>query len=190
MIASAIWHELGLGHDLSCDVAYNAIGHMSLVDYILRRVRWIRVRKHMVLGATLLEPWTESIALGTITALSIHHLFDVPYLLFLVCHFSAWMFADLDVYCSIAGHPLLWGSRMSFFIAWGIRELLTFPIWLYAVVGSQVTWRGKKYKMLRNGEVEPVKPSAISGLDSTLTWLGLRSRRSIDQYEPLPLSHS
>jgi len=190
MIASAIWHELGFGHDLSCDVAYNAIGRMSLIDYILRRVRWIRVRKHMVLSATLLEPWTESIALGTITALSIRYLFDIPYLLFFACHFSAWILADLDVYCSIAGHPLQRGSRTSFFVAWGIRELLAFPIWLYAVVGSQVTWRGKKYKMLRNGEVEPVKPSAISGLDSALTWLGLRSRKSIDQYEPLPISHS
>ena len=190
LVASGIWHELGLGHDLSCDIAYNTIGDMSLKDYILRRVRWIRVRKHMVLSATLLEPWTESVALGTITALSIRHLFGIPYSLFLVCHFSAWLLVDLDIYRSIAGHPLPQGSRTSFFIAWWIRELLAFPIWLYAVIGSQVTWRGKKYRMLRNGEVEPAKPSAISGLDFPLTWLGLRRRKSIDQYEPLPTSHS
>jgi len=190
LIASAIWHELGLRHDLSCDVACNTIGDMSLKDYILRRVRWIRVRKHMVLSATLLEPWTESIALGTITALSIHSLFGTSYLLFLVCHFSAWLFVDLDIYRSIAGHPLPQGSRTIFFIAWWIRELLAFPIWLYAVIGSQVMWRGKRYRMLRNGEVEPVKPSTISGLEFSLTLLGLRRRKSIDQYEPLPTSHS
>ena len=189
-IASALWHELGLRHDISHDVVCNTIGDMSLNDYILRRVRWIRVRKHMVLSATLLEPWTESVALGTITALSIRHLFGIPYSLFLVCHFSAWLLVDLDIYRSIAGHPLPQGSRTSFFIAWWIRELLAFPIWLYAVIGSQVTWRGKKYRMLRNGEVEPAKPSAISGLDFPLTWLGLRRRKSIDQYEPLPTSHS
>ena len=190
MIASAIWHELGLGHDFPCDVAYNTIGDMSLKDYILRRIRWIRVRKHMVLSATLLEPWTESIALGAITALSTHFLFGISYLLFLVCHFSAWIFVDLDVYRSIAGHPLPHGSRTSFFIAWGIRELLAFPIWLYAVIGSQVVWRGKKYRMLRNGEVEPAKPSTMYGVDSALAWLGLRSRKNIDQYERLPFSHS
>ena len=190
MIASAIWHELGLGHDLSCDVAYNAIGDMSLKDYIFRRVRWIRVRKHMVLSATLLEPWTESIALGTVAALSTRFLFGIPCWLFLICHFSAWIFVDLDVYCSIAGHPLPQGSRTSFFIAWLIRESLAFPIWLYAVVGSHVMWRGKRYRMLRNGEVEPAKPSAISGMDHTLIWLGFRSRKIIDQYEPLPMSHS
>ena len=190
LIASAIWHELGLRHDLSCDVAYNAIGDMSLKDYILRRVRWIRVRKHMVLSATLLEPWTESIALGAVAALSIHSLFDISYLLFLVCHFSAWLLVDLDVYCSIAGHPLPWGSRTSFFIAWSIRELLAFPIWLYAVIGSQVTWRGRNYRMSRNGEVEPAESSTISGLDFSLTWLGLQRRKNIGQYEPLPISHS
>ena len=190
MIASAIWHELGLGHDLSCDVAYNAIGDMSLKDYIFRRVRWIRVRKHMVLSATLLEPWTESIALGTVAALSTRFLFGIPCWLFLICHFSAWIFVDLDVYCSIAGHPLPQGSRTSFFIAWLFRESLAFPIWLYAVVGSHVMWRGKRYRMLRNGEVEPAKPSAISGMDHTLIWLGFRSRKIIDQYEPLPMSHS
>jgi ceramide glucosyltransferase len=190
IIASGIWHELGLRHDISYDIAYNSIGDMSLKEYILRRVRWIRVRKHMYLSATLLEPWTESIALGAVAALSIHSLFGTSYLLFLPCHFSAWILVDLDVYHSIAGHFPSQGSRTSFFIAWMIRELLAFPVWLYAVVGSQVTWRGKKYKMLRNGEVIPVKPSAISGLDSTLTWLGVRSRKSIDQYEPLPTSHS
>jgi ceramide glucosyltransferase len=190
IIASGLWHELGLRHDLSYDIAYHAIGDMSLKDYILRRVRWIRVRKHMVLSATLLEPWTESVALGVIAALSVHSLFGTSYSHFLVCHFSAWMLVDLDVYRSIAGHLPPWGSRMSFFIAWMIRESLTFPIWLYAVVGSQVTWRGKKYRMLRNGEVMPVKPSAVSGLDSTLTWFGIRGRKSIDQYEPLPISHS
>lgn len=189
VIASAIWHELGLAHDISSDVAYNTIGDMSLKDYILRRVRWIRVRKHMVLSATLLEPWTESIALGIVTALSIRSLFGIPCLLFLVCHFSAWLLVDLDIYRSIAGHPLPQGSRTSFFIAWWIRELLAFPIWLYAVIGSQVTWRGKKYKMLRNGEVELAKPSAVCGLDFSLAWLGLR-RKSTDQYKPLLASHS
>ena len=189
IIASGIWHELGLRHDLSYDIAYNAIGDMSLKDYILRRVRWIRVRKHMVLSATLLEPWTESIALGAITALSLNCLFGTSHLLFLACHFSAWIIVDLDVYRSIGGHLPPQGSRTSFFVAWMIRELLTFPIWLYAVVGSQVTWRGKKYKMLRNGEVAPVISSADSGLDSILTWLRIRGRKSIDQYEPLPTSH-
>jgi ceramide glucosyltransferase len=190
IIGSGIWHELGLRHDLSYDIAYNTIGEMSLKDYILRRVRWIRVRKHMVLSATILEPWTESIALGAITALSVHSLFGTSYLLFLACHFSAWIFVDLDVYRSIAGHLPPQGSRTSFFVAWMIRELLAFPIWLYAVVGSHVTWRGKTYRMLRNGEVVPVKPSTVSGLDSTLTWLRVRSRKSFDHYEPLPVSHS
>ncbi|KAF8555613.1 hypothetical protein OG21DRAFT_1602790 [Imleria badia] len=38
MIASASWHELDVPHDLSCDVARNAIGKMTLADYVWRCV--------------------------------------------------------------------------------------------------------------------------------------------------------
>ena len=85
-IASAIWHELGFRHDLSCDVAQNVIGNMSFSDYVWRRVRWIRVRKHMVLTATLLEPFTESVLLCVIGSLSSRFLLDIPISLFTILH--------------------------------------------------------------------------------------------------------
>ncbi|KAJ3515046.1 hypothetical protein NLJ89_g2006 [Agrocybe chaxingu] len=44
MIASALWHELGLRHDLSSDVACNVVGNMSFLDYVWRRIRWIRLK--------------------------------------------------------------------------------------------------------------------------------------------------
>jgi ceramide glucosyltransferase len=47
MIGSAIWHDLGLRHTLTGDVAGNAVGSMSFQKYFWRRVRWIRVRKYM-----------------------------------------------------------------------------------------------------------------------------------------------
>ena len=59
MIARALWHELDLRHDPSRDIVRNAVGHMTLSDCIWRRVQWVRVRKHMVFAATLLEPLTE-----------------------------------------------------------------------------------------------------------------------------------
>jgi ceramide glucosyltransferase len=182
MIASALWHELGLRHDLSCDIAMNAIGDMSLWDFILRRVRWIRVRKHMVLSAMLLEPLTESFFLGILMSLSVKTLTGLPIWVSLPLHFTLWLTADLDVYSSLAGNVLPLGSRTSFLIAWATRELLAFPIWFYAVVGSEVTWRGKKYHMLQNGEVRPSQ-SSDSGI---LGLFGIRTGN--DNYEPLELS--
>jgi len=153
MIARALWHELGQRHDLSCDVVRHAVGHMTLSDYVWRRVRWVRVRKHMVFAATLFEPFTESIVLGLIGSASLQHFTGLPKSILLLIHFISIIFVDLDVYASLAGHPLPTVSRWQFIGAWAARELLALPIWVLAISGSEVEWRGNKYQVLRNGEV-------------------------------------
>lgn len=55
MIGTKLWHELGLRHAMNEDVVGNTIGNMSLQSYFWRRVRWIRVRKYMVLCVALLS---------------------------------------------------------------------------------------------------------------------------------------
>ena len=156
MIGLALWHELGLRHDLSCDIAYNTLGNMSLLDYVRRRIRWIRVRKHMTLAATLLEPFTESVMLGAIAAISVRFLTGIPIRLFLPAHFLLWTLVDLDVYSSLAGHPLPLEKWRGFLVAWVVRELLAFPIWLLAIFGDEVEWRGSRYRILKNSEGERV----------------------------------
>ncbi|KAL2824054.1 histone acetylation protein-domain-containing protein [Aspergillus cavernicola] len=58
------------------DLAFQPIADMSVQSYIARRVRWLRVRKYIVMLATLVEPGTESIlcslygAWGVTTALA------------------------------------------------------------------------------------------------------------------------
>ncbi|KAI0305015.1 glycosyltransferase like family 2-domain-containing protein [Russula brevipes] len=156
MIGLALWHELDLRHDLSCDVAYNTLGDMRLFDYVQRRVRWIRVRKHMTLLATLLEPFTESIMLSAIAATSARFLAGIPIRLFLPAHFVLWVLVDLDVHASLAGHPLPQAKWRNFLVAWVVREVLAFPIWLLAMFGDEVEWRGRRYRVLGNGEAERV----------------------------------
>lgn len=184
MIASALWHELDLRHDLSCDVAHNAIGNMSLSDYVWRRVRWIRVRKHMVIAATILEPFTENLIASSIAAASLWYLFDIPVWLFLVVHHAAWLWVDLDVYESLAGHPLPADRRWWFISAWCLRELLALPIWFLAMLGNEVIWRGKKYEVLRAGEV---KGTLSDG--SNHKGLFTRWRQRDYHYQPLPNNH-
>ncbi|KAG1749828.1 glycosyltransferase family 21 protein [Suillus paluster] len=184
MIASALWHELDLRHDLSCDVAHNVIGKMSLSDYVWRRVRWIRVRKHMVLAATILEPLTENLIASSIAAASFRYLFGIPIWLFLVIHHAAWLWVDLDVYESLAGHPLPADRRWQFISAWCLRELLALPIWFLAMLGNEVIWRGKKYEVLRAGEVK-----RTSG-DGIRRGLFTRWRQKDIDYQPLLSNHS
>lgn len=154
MIASALWHELGLRHDLSCDVARNAIGDMDFSTYVWRRVRWIRVRKHMVISATLLEPFTESVVAGLIGAWSIRSLTGLPSWVFFPIHIALWLLVDLDVFAKLSGDTIPPSRRWSFIRAWACRELLALPVWTLGVFGNEVTWRGRRYRVLRNGETE------------------------------------
>ena len=184
MIASALWHELDVRHDLSCDVAHNAMGKMTLVDYVWRRVRWIRVRKHMVIAATVLEPFTENLVASSIAAASANYLFGVSPWVFLVIHHAAWLWVDLDVYESLASYPLPAHERWKFLGAWCIREMLTLPIWILAMCGDEVTWRGKQYQVLRAGQVR-----------RTVTYNGgfwgwWRRGNSSSQYGSLPVDES
>ena len=48
MIGEAIWIELGMRHAMGTDMAGNTVGAMSYRTFFRRRVRWIRVRKFMV----------------------------------------------------------------------------------------------------------------------------------------------
>ncbi|KAH9944207.1 glycosyltransferase family 21 protein [Epithele typhae] len=180
MIAGSLWHELGLRHDISCDVAKNAVGDMSPIDYITRRIRWIRVRKRMVLAATLAEPFTESMFVGVLTSLGLRYLLGLSPWFFLPVHFLAWVLVDMDVYTSMAGHPVPADKRWMFVVSWALRELLALPVWTMAMLGSEVEWRGKRYRVMKNGEVERVA-SMASGL---LGWF----RKRKDFYEPLDIS--
>jgi ceramide glucosyltransferase len=166
MIAGAIWHELGLRHSLGCDISRNIVGRMTFRDYVARRIRWIRVRKRMVLAATLLEPLTECVALSLVGSWAVYRLWSIPTFITFTLHYCSWVALDLDVYESLAGYYLPEGQRMSFLLAWLIRELLAFPIWLIAFVGNEVEWRGRKYKMLRNGEVARASVSNRSWIRS------------------------
>ncbi|TFK90791.1 glycosyltransferase family 21 protein [Polyporus arcularius HHB13444] len=181
MIAGALWHELGLRHDLSCDVAHNAVGHMTLMDYIARRIRWIRVRKRMVFAATMAEPFTESVVAGCLASIGLKYLLGIPPWLFLPLHILVWLLVDLDVYASLAGYPVPSGDRLQFIATWAIRELLALPIWFVAIVGNEVTWRGTRYEVMENGEVRK------AGHDGrgVLGWLRRHGRKSTDYYEPL-----
>jgi ceramide glucosyltransferase len=186
MIAGALWHELDLRHDLSCDVARNAVGNMSLVDYFWRRVRWIRVRKRMVFAATLLEPFTESIVAGVLASIGAKYLLSVPYWTFLPLHFIAWLSVDLDVYASLAGYPLPSGSIWWRFVgAWVLREVLALPIWAFAIWGSTVDWRGKTYVVMQNGEVRRANREDEKGWFRWRFWEG--APKAASQYEPIAL---
>ncbi|GAA5857439.1 hypothetical protein JCM9279_003178 [Rhodotorula babjevae] len=168
-IGVALWEELGMRHAMGIEVAGNAVGTMSFQKFFRRRVRWIRVRKYMVLASTLVEPLTESLLSGLLGALAFHHLFRLPSYLFLPLHLLAWYTLDAALYRALlpaspatstaARPPAHDGPGASYLSAWATRELLALPVWAFAMLGDTVSWRdeGHVYRVQRDGSVRALR---------------------------------
>ncbi|PKI84006.1 ceramide glucosyltransferase [Malassezia vespertilionis] len=177
MLALSLWRKpLELGHRIAPgDVAHVAVGDIQTVmEYAKRRMRWIRVRRHMVPEATYLEPFTESLVAGLCGWFGIYSWLLHPiigplhgglhcgaFFAFYLANLAAWYWIDLGVLSSLrCGAPLPDAERKYFLGAWCMRELLAFPIWAWAMLGSTVTWRGKRYRILTNARAAHV-PSDV-----------------------------
>ncbi|PWO00767.1 hypothetical protein FA09DRAFT_327494 [Tilletiopsis washingtonensis] len=165
---------LGLHHALAPgDAVHTSVGGISsLRAYASRRMRWIRVRKRMVLAATLLEPITESIVAGLLAAWGLRRLVLAPRELggtaeacalaaFLAAHHVLWYNVDYGVMLALrAGTPLPPSERGVFRIAYAVRELLALPIWVGAMCGNTVTWREQRFRILPSGRAAHAEPAA------------------------------
>jgi ceramide glucosyltransferase len=155
MLALSLMHQLKTRHVLaSHDVALNHIGAMSFADYFWRRVRWIRVRKEMTKVATLLEPFTESVVVGALVAWAA----PFPIWLTLIGHFVGWATVDFLVLTSLAPDPAAELAELPHLIlAYAARELLALPVWTVAMLGSDVVWRGRRFRVLPDGKAKEVQ---------------------------------
>lgn len=160
------WKNHGL---LLGDLAIQPMSHMSLTEYVARRVRWLRVRKFTVLLATLVEPGTESFLCSLYGALAVTTLpwfnmkfgipqtwstFSVLWMLSVVC----WALIDRTLYLKLhSGDSINQDVNTPDFVlaktpkafwewimTWFGRETLAFPIWFWSFFcGTAVVWRGK-----------------------------------------------
>ena len=170
MIAICLWENLFSRTGLTGDFVIQPLSGAdnTVNDYITRRVRWLRVRKYMVLMATLIEPSTESIVCGlfgtyAISTLLWHTWFNWKFFLF---HISIWVLTDYTQYytfiknISEADYQLNWLQRSKlppltrsfrkWFYIWVMREVLALPIWIMAMCGHEIDWRGRPFKIKKD----------------------------------------
>lgn len=156
------------------DLAIQPMAGMNIGEYIARRVRWLRVRKFTVTLATLVEPGTESFLCSlygayAVTTLSwFHDALGIPptwsaFAAFWLLSVSIWAAMDCTLYSVL--HSMasvetdedtpafvrrrnLKRTFREWLLAWLGRELLSLPIWLWAVWGgTNVTWRGQRFRV-------------------------------------------
>ena len=146
------------------------VANTSLISYIDRRTRWLRVRKFTVPAATLVEPGTESLlcsaygAWGLTTLPWCNTILRIPqtWSTFFTIYFTSiimWAFVDRYVSSLLLYGATCQAERPSFgratgkrrglkgwILAWLGREFLAFPIWAWAFFGGvTVVWRGRKF---------------------------------------------
>ncbi|VUG18075.1 DEBR0S3_01706g1_1 [Brettanomyces bruxellensis] len=187
MIGTALWTYMGGRAGMTTDVVIQPLdGSNTLIDYVNRRVRWLRVRKYMVLAATLVEPTTECIIAGIIGTLSLSLLIWDQYFnfSFFIFHVMVWFCIDYIQYyllcqCAIVPSHCASDVTLPYFVRgsyrfkgklplfntpiksfrwfvtiWIIREILAFPIWLIAMMGSVIDWRGQPFQINSDLTVE------------------------------------
>ncbi|CEP07010.1 hypothetical protein [Parasitella parasitica] len=157
IIAEALWHQ-GLGHRMSADVACQALGPITVGGYCARRARWVRLRKYIVTAATLVEPITESIVCGIMGACGFYYVFNIPMSLFLAIHWTWWFVNDYMLYrtlVSVSSLHTLDAQKplpfLRFLRAWLSREVLALPLYLYAMGGTEISWREQQYRCISDG---------------------------------------
>lgn len=132
--------NLGLRHQIAPDLAYQSIGNVSLSDFLLRRARWIRVRKFTVTLATIYEPFTECLVAGLLASFSFNYYFGTPILLFQLLNLILWFTSDMLV-ASVVYKSTPFGSyseMAGFVLAWLCRELIALPVYLWSMSGQHI----------------------------------------------------
>lgn len=170
MIAIALWEYCKGRTALTGDVVIQPLEAQdqlnSIAEYCNRRVRWLRVRKYMVLAATLVEPTTESIICGLMGTFAVSTflwgtLFNTK---FFALHMLCWLLADYNQYYRwienfhrTSNRPLwlrdiapLSRSKWRWFQIWLMRELFALPIWIVAMLGHKISWRGKPFMIKKD----------------------------------------
>ncbi|KAL9046226.1 MAG: hypothetical protein Q9214_000886 [Letrouitia sp. 1 TL-2023] len=163
------WGNHGL---LSGSFAIQPTMGLSVKSYLARRTRWLRVRKFTVTLATLVEPGTESLLCSALGAFGLstwpwcNESLGVPRTWSAFCALWAfsilgWCLVDWQTWRFLQsartigpedGDVPAWVKDRrkrrwtQWLLAWFGREILAFPIWLWAVAGGvTVVWRGRRF---------------------------------------------
>lgn len=150
-------HDIGKYKVVGSDFVFQHIGSPSVMDFVNRRIRWLRVRKQVNLSSTILEPLSESIVNCILMAMYFKYYFGWEFRFGFLGMLLFWFCSDLiltsQIYSTI-NLKLDVGSYLSYCFAWVIREVFALPLYMWGMSGSEIQWRDKKYILHMNGEVK------------------------------------
>ncbi|KAM7533864.1 hypothetical protein Aperf_G00000117685 [Anoplocephala perfoliata] len=146
--------------------AQQNVANVTLNIYVSRLVRWMRLRLNMVtIVACLIEPMIECVNLGFLLALSLNYLFGFYIRTTMAVHIVVWMTLDYFLLRCVQGGPLPF-SVLKFVFAWWARELITYWVYVKAVLHPRTAkWGKNTFHLFFGGQAELLRGS--SSADST-----------------------
>lgn len=134
------------------DIASQILGRVTPTDYALRRVRWGRLRRFLIPGPTLLEPFAESLMSSLVGAFGMALIWGIHPLSFIGFHYVVWFVFDVLLFRTLMHQKI--ANYRAFLLAWSFREFVYLPLYFMSIMGNTVEWRGQRYKLLFGGGVK------------------------------------
>lgn len=138
-------------------------GEYSLEIWIARMIRWSKLRMKLS-PLAYLEPLQECFSSAIFAGFVTNYLFDWNALVVSACHILVWFLLDYTILRIIQGGSLPF-VKSEFAIAWLIRELSSYYIYIKALTGSSVViWRGKAYRLRWGTRAEEIVKPTLSSI--------------------------
>jgi ceramide glucosyltransferase len=145
-MAGEAMRNLGLKVLIATEPVEQFIGTYTFRDFWNRHIRWGRIRKVQSPIIFFTEPLLGVLVSGIIGSIAVSEIWGIEFSPIFMAHMFFNLGLDYLVHEKL-GRPFLW-------FHWGIRELISFPLWLHTALGNTVLWRGKHYVVKPGGLLE------------------------------------
>ena len=148
-MAGEAMRMLGFRVVIASDPIHQRIGVYSVREFLLRHLRWGRIRKAQAPFTFLIEPWFGSFVSGFLGACAFQSFGLLSGSMFLVAHFLIWSSCDFFLMKKM-------GSELGVLTpaAWFVREIFAVPLWFCIALDNTVNWRGRRLKVQPGGILE------------------------------------
>ncbi|KAI6194408.1 Ceramide glucosyltransferase [Aphelenchoides besseyi] len=128
-----------------------------------RLCRWAQLRAAMLPHMIVLEPSQECFVSCVLGACALGYLTGSVYcsMIFSLLHITYWAICDFTLITFIQNGPLPF-SVAQFAVCWLYRETMALPIYLMALISSEIRWKTGTYRLNFGGRIRPIQDPQVS----------------------------
>ncbi|XP_068917682.1 ceramide glucosyltransferase-B [Tenebrio molitor] len=142
---------------ISTQPAMQNSGICDVENFQARLTRWAKLRVAMIPFVILLEPLSECMMIGAVTAWSVSVIFQWDFFVFYLVHILIWFICDWTLLRIVQNGSLPF-NKFHFVIGWLFRELSGPYLFVNAVLDPPIKWRNRIFKLAWGGVAQELNP--------------------------------